>query len=239
VAESKVPGVEADPDGYSVSAYCSTCRTITSFDPRPQPIILEGSFSVDRTPYSRELFFLLACARCGRGAVGNFVDQGNSYKALLLDFAPHAVRHTDFKFDMPEDISSEFQEAERCAAFGANRAAAALCRSTLEKVLKANGYRKEVDPKVNNLLKGIDAACDDNIISEARRKRAHEDIRLLGNDVLHDDWREVTNDEVERAHRYTQRILEDFYDDRETVVKALQEKQRLPEQTAADTKPER
>jgi hypothetical protein len=235
LAESNVPGVQADIDGYSVSAFCATCQTVTSFDPRQQPIILEGRFDVNQIRYNRELFYLLACARCGRGAVGDFVDQGNSFRAMLMDFAPLAVNHTAFKFELPPDILSEFQEAERCAAFGANRAAAALYRSTLEKVLKANGYRKEVDPRVNNLLKGIDAACADNLISEARRKRAHEDVRILGNDVLHDDWREVLNDEIERAHRYTQRILEDFYDDRESVLTALREKKRVPqEETAAE-----
>lgn len=177
----------------------------------------------------------MVCARCGRGAVADFVDHGDPFSAVLVNFAPLAVSHTVFTFEIPPDVLSEFQEAERCAAFGANRAAAALYRSTLEKVLKANGYREEVDPKVNNLFKGIDAACADNIISEARKRRAHEDIRLLGNDVLHDDWREVVNDEVERAHRYTQRILEDFYDDRETVVEALQEKKRLPEGAKSET----
>jgi hypothetical protein len=43
----------------------------------------------------------------------------------------------------------------------------------------------------------------------------------LGNDVLHDDWREVLPGEYEDAHKYTQRILEDFYDDRPTVEARL------------------
>ena len=44
------------------------------------------------------------------------------------------------------------------------------------------------------------AHTTDGVITEARRKRAHEDIRSLGNDVLHEDWREVTDDEVEGSH---------------------------------------
>jgi hypothetical protein len=34
---------------------------------------------------------------------------------------------------------------------------------------------------------------------------------------LHDEWREVKEAEFEEAQKYTQRLLEDFYDDRPTV----------------------
>ena len=129
---------------------------------------------------------------------------------------------------VPAEIQAEFREAELCAAFKANRAASALYRSVLEKVLKANGYTKGNDPSLRDLQKRIDAAAADGVITDARRKRAHEDIRSLGNDVLHDDWREVTDDEVGNAHRYTQRILEDLYDDRGTVEAILIAKNKLP-----------
>jgi hypothetical protein len=79
-----------------------------------------------------------------------------------------------------------------------------------------------------NLKKRIDAAAADGVITAARQKKAHDDVRSLGNDVLHEDWREVTDDEVENAHRYAQRILEDLYDDRTTVEKILTQKGRLP-----------
>ena len=70
---------------------------------------------------------------------------------------------------------------------------------------------------------------DDNqgVTPDARRKKAHEDIRALGNDVLHDDWRVVTDEEVEDSHRYCQRILEDLYDDRTTVEAILIGKGKL------------
>ena len=71
------------------------------------------------------------------------------------------------------------------------------------------------------MQKRIDAAAADGVITQARQKKAHDDIRALGNDVLHDDWRAVTDDEVEDAHRYMQRILEDLYDDRATVEAIL------------------
>jgi uncharacterized protein DUF4145 len=122
-------------------------------------------------------------------------------------------------------IQHEFREAERCLEHECYRAAAALFRSVLDKTLKANGYKS--GHKVN-LQVQIDEAAKDGVITEARKKRAHEDIRVLGNDILHDDWRELTEDDVEPAHRYTQRILEDLYDDRPSVLKQLLAAGRKP-----------
>ncbi len=118
-------------------------------------------------------------------------------------------------------MRAEFREAELCAASGAWRGASALLRSTLEKVLKANGYVK------GSLESKIDEAAADGVITDARRKRAHDDIRVLGNDVLHDEWRQVKEEEVTAAHQYAQRILEDFYDDRASVEAILVAKKRI------------
>jgi hypothetical protein len=40
---------------------------------------------------------------------------------------------------------------------------------------------------------------------------------------LHDDWIEITIQDVEAARHYCQRILEDFYDDRASVLELLRE----------------
>ena len=85
---------------------------------------------------------------------------------------------------------------------------------------------------MKDLQKRIDAAAADGIITDVRRKKAHDDIRSLGNDVLHEDWREVTPEEFDTAHHYTQRILEDFYDDRPTVESTLTAKKRISPQAA-------
>ena len=44
--------------------------------------------------------------------------------------------------------------------------------------------------------------------------------------MLHDEWRIVKQDEVEDSLHYVSRIIEDFYDDRDTVVKVLTENGR-------------
>lgn len=70
-----------------------------------------------------------------------------------------------------------------------------MLRSTLEKTLKHNGYLK------GSLADKIDQAAED-VITAARSKRAHEDIRVLGNDILHDARRAVFQAEFDLAHKY-------------------------------------
>ncbi|KVT00042.1 hypothetical protein WK47_26315 [Burkholderia ubonensis] len=53
---------------------------------------------------------------------------------------------------------------------------------------------------------------------------------MLGNDVLHEEWEPVSAGDVAAARQYAQRILEDFYDDRESVLKLLRAKGRVPDE---------
>ena len=129
---------------------------------------------------------------------------------------------------VPDDLVAEFREAERDAAHEAYRSGSALLRSVLEKTLTKNGYveveytdEKGNKKKSKSLLRRIDAAADDCVITETRRNRVHDHIRDLGNDILHDDWRVISAEEYEDAHKYSQRILEDFYDQRATVEARL------------------
>lgn len=211
---------------YSVSAQCPTCQAVTSFDQKANTIV-NGLYSYNGTNYSRVLYVFGQCARCGRGGLATFPDNGTWQSAVLESFFPFSVDAAPLLTAVPPDIQAEFREAELCTSFKANRAASALFRSVLEKTLKANGYTKSSDATLKDLQKRIDAAASDGVITDARRKRAHEDIRSVGNDVLHDDWREVADDEVESSRRYTQRILEDLYDDRATVEAILVAKKRI------------
>jgi hypothetical protein len=103
----------------------------------------------------------------------------------------------------------------------------AMFRSVLDKTMRANGYKTK---EARNLQTQIDEAASDGVITAARKRRAHDEIRVLGNDVLHDDWHAITLEDVEPAHHYVQRILEDFYDDRDSILKLLREAGRVPEE---------
>ena len=171
--------------------------------------------------YSRTVYALARCAGCDRGGLAKIHDQGNMPEGVMEWFYPTATTKAAIPKDVPSGIEAEYREAELCASVGAWRAASGLLRSTLEKTLKENGYKK------GNLKDKIDDASKEGIITESRRKRAHEDIRVLGNDVLHDEWREVDPEEVSTAHHYIQRILEDFYDDRASVETVLLARRRI------------
>lgn len=219
-------------EANSVLALCPDCDAVISFDTHGHSNTTMGTTIINRThsydgqQFTRILWQAFRCAVCSRGGIGKLHDNGNSQGAVLESFIPAAIEKAKLPASVPADIQIEFREAELTAAHGAYRSGSAMLRSVLEKTLKKNGY-DEIDVptasgstrKSSRLIDRIDAAASDSVITEARQQRAHQNIRVLGNDVLHEDWREVKSDEYEEAHKYAQRILEDFYDDR-TVVEA-------------------
>lgn len=210
---------------HDVRARCPDCQAITVFHTRGGGRDF-GYVAVDRPQvhqdkhYLRAVYKLLSCGGCGRGGVAKLLD-ANDNVYVLVSFHPHAMEVAKLPSAVPEGIRAEFKEAELCASVGAWRAASALSRSVLEKTLKANGYKK------GSLQQKIDDAAEDGAIAAARRKKAHDDIRTLGNEVVHDEWRAVEPGEVEAALHYAQRVLEDLYDDRDTIEALLKEKGRL------------
>ncbi len=222
--------------GFQVRAQCPDCDgAVTTFEKLLFERQHEGSTvvevnrrtEVDGVWYKATIYRLLKCAGCGRAGLAKSHVGVQDNREYLFEFFPYSIDRANLPSAVPDEIKKEFREAEKCTGFGAHRAASALIRSVLEKTLRLNGY---AHGKLNrsNLQQKIDAAADDGVIHETRRKRAHEEIRALGNDVLHDEWREVTSEEFEMAHHYAQRILEDFYDDRDTVEATLKSHNRLP-----------
>jgi hypothetical protein len=109
-----------------------------------------------------------------------------------------------------------------------------MFRSVLDKTLRANGYKEK---KGTTLEQQIDAAAENGVITQARKRRAHDEIRVLGNDVLHDEWQLIPVEDVEAARHYAQRILEDFYDDRDSVLKLLRSAGRVPDEDKLPASP--
>jgi len=176
-------------------------------------------------------FRLFRCAGCGMGGLGciEMSKERASYPNEILSlkwFMPESKKRLSLPKDTPEGIRNEFREGERCFEEDCLRAAAGMFRSVLDKTLRANGYKK---PKIN-LAQQIDDASKDGVITESRKRRAHDEIRVLGNDVLHDEWHPIPAEDVEAARHYCQRILEDFYDDRDSVLKLLREAGRVPDE---------
>jgi hypothetical protein len=213
----------------NVRAPCPDCDgTVTTFEMRSGGSTEYGSVSkpgelvVDGVTYQRTIYQLLRCASCGRGGVATIVDVGSVTEGTLIDFYPLPRTTAKLPDGVPDDVAAEYREAEKCASVAAWRGGSALLRSALEKTLAKNGYVKGV------LRARIDEAAADGVITAARQRRAHDDVRSLGNDILHDDWRAVDATEYDAAHHYVLRILEDFYDHREEVEAVLKAKGRVP-----------
>jgi hypothetical protein len=222
--------VNARYENGVVTAHCSGCAAIATFERHHAPggdwyprVIKLGPFAHGAAHYERAVYGLLRCANCGRGALAVFLDQGPPYEAegVLVDFYPYSVQRAPLPKGTPGDIVAEVREAERCAGNEAWRGASAMLRSALEKTFKANGYT------AGTLAQKIDEAAADGVITAARAQRAHEEVRVLGNDILHDEWRAVDEAEYQLSHHYTQRVVEDFYDHRGETEAVLKRKGRL------------
>ncbi|MBK1888718.1 DUF4145 domain-containing protein [Undibacterium sp. 14-3-2] len=174
-------------------------------------------------------FRLFRCAGCGRGGLGVIAYAGQypgSYRELY-SFYPEARDRLPLPKSVPPGIATEFREGEKCLEAGCIRAAAGMFRSVLDKTLRANGYKEK---KGTTLEQQIDLAAGDGAITQARKRRAHDEIRVLGNDVLHDEWQEIPVEDVEASRHYCQRILEDFYDDRASVLGLLRSSGRTADE---------
>jgi Domain of unknown function (DUF4145) len=215
----------------NVRANCPNCgNAVTTYECKAGNqtayglLFLHDSHDFEGVSCKATVYALLRCAGCGRGGLAEVhAPQNGGYETgRLAWFLPRTIDKLQMPAAVPSDIRSEFEEAENCASTQAWRAGSAMLRSTLEKTLLANGYTK------GSLADRIDEAAADGVITAARSRRAHDNIRVLGNDVLHDAWRAVPEGEFDDAHRYAQRILEDLYDDRASVEALLKAKSRLP-----------
>lgn len=212
---------------YAVKAPCSVCGGVSVFDYKDRShefgiVTIGKTHRYEDVDYQMIRYQLLRCSACGNAALAKFHTPASSSDPPVLEsFHPPPIGRADLPGAVPEGIRNEYREAELCASVGAYRGASALVRSTLEKTLKASGYTKR------SLEANIDDAGADGVITDARRQKAHDDIRVLGNEIVHDEWRTVDEAEVEAALHYAQRILEDLYDDRVGVEQILIAKGRL------------
>lgn len=217
----------------NIKAICPDCNVRATFEyTRP-----------DKGEYGRVISFyrahargkqfrvhqLVRCNTCSRPGIASVIATppsgavtNNDYlTGAFYSFWPAAVPRISLPSGVPDGVVNEFREAETCMSCSANRGAVALLRSAIEKVLLFNGFNEK------SLYEKIEKAGEAGVITAARRQKAHDFVRTLGNDVLHEDWRDVSADEVAAAHHYVGRVIEDLYDDRPTVEKVLISIKRL------------
>jgi Domain of unknown function (DUF4145) len=219
-----------NPEG-TIRAQCKGCRgALSNFEWRAGDAPL-GAVHRPYRDYSMGdgimQFRLYRCMGCSMGALAAIATGNSNFPSgvrELVWFHPEAKDRLELPKGVPDGIKKEFLEGETCLEAGAFRAAAAMFRSVLDKTLRENGYKAK---KGTTLEQQIDLAAGDGVITQARKRRAHDEVRVLGNDVLHDEWQPVREEDVNAARHYSQRVLEDFYDDRDSVLKQLYEAKRL------------
>jgi hypothetical protein len=205
----------------NVRSRCPDCKAITTFEFREAGPHEFGTITVDHHARPQVAYKLLRCAGCSRAGVAKVTHDRNYANGEMEWFWPKAVAVLELPAGAPKGVIMEYAEAQLCLSSSAWRAAAAMLRSALEKTLLENGYNEP------NLYKQIEAAAADGAITSARRQKAQDLVRTLGNDVLHEPWRPVTQEEADLANHYVGRVVEDFYDDRPTVEALLRAKGRI------------
>ena len=216
-----------DRNGVNISAFCPNCSVVTSFNRK-------DVFSWEE----RFVFSFHQCSGCARGGMAKIQLGSDPSKHQLLEFFPLTIESLSLPIGVPDGVVSEFREAELCMGSLAYRAASALFRSALEKVLEENGYSKKIDQKRYKDLKArIDAAAEDGLINRSLQKRAHSDIREFGNDIFHEPWCLISLEEADAAHRYCQRIIVEFYDHRPSVKESLDERDKKLAKLKASSTP--
>lgn len=206
-----------------IKCICPDCNALANFDFRSSTreygsVVINKQHQYNGKNYSRIIYMLFSCTGCGRGGIAKIHCNNAVCDGEVEDFYPVGIDKAKVPSDTPKEILAELNEAELCASVNAWRAGSAMLRSVLEKVLTENGYTEK------RLINKIDAANKDGIITDSRTQKAHNEIRVLGNDILHDQWKPVTEKDFTSAYHYCQRIIEDFYDDRTTVENILKSK---------------
>jgi hypothetical protein len=219
-----------------VQGACGHCAAFVTFENKGT---IQASYPASAATGQQQIldiWFLLGCPGCQRASLALVINSGrnqNGPETEVSEFYPRVGPKASLPDGVPEEIEEELREAETCIAAGAPRGAAALLRSTLEKALNEDGYT-ETTLKKRGLKAKIYAAAEDGVLTQPRKVRAEAIVKSLGDEVLHNDWRELSDKEVADAHHYVQRILEDLYDDRETVkgiLKTAMKKRNPPAKT--------
>lgn len=205
--------------GGIVNAYCPVCDARSSFEP-VHSAGGEATFTTQRTKlqdfkqtghYTSFTYKLLTCNGCSLAAFAEFRKYGSN-PSTFNDFYPRIKQVIPLPKDTPADISSEFRSAENCANIDEFRPAAAMLRSTIEKVLSEHGYNDWL------LSKNLERLKKDRLITAPLARKNEQIVKALGDEVLHKKWRDITPEEYLVAQEYTVKLIDAFYGDIEEVA---------------------
>ena len=135
------------------------------------------------------------CPACKNCVLIRLKDNGK------IDVFPHSLPPpTDER--IPDKIRKDLDEAKACLTVNAFRACAGLCRRALQQAC----ILKKAD-KNKKLKEQIDELADKRIITEDLRNLAHS-VRWVGNDALHPENQDVTEEDAKEILNLTEQFME-------------------------------
>lgn len=161
---------------------------------------------------------LTRCSGCGSGALVQLREIRNDglvSEKQIISFYPRADLSLPVPDDVPDKLRDEFQEAGLCISAGANRAGLAMLRSTIDRILVANGL---IDGAICDR---VERAKDLGLITCSRSALAHEYLNVMEDNLLHKNWRPVDTAVATAAHNFCLDLLKDFYHERGHVESVL------------------
>ena len=152
----------------------------------------------------QRFWVLLGCPRCG-GAVTVEYSPPNHTPNIELNVLPASTDDQYRVSDAPEDVENYYRDALRVLQIGVPDAAAVQLRRTLEAAAAHFGV------KSFPLVKAIrDLIAQGLITAQFGDVLGH--IRDLGNMGAHATDRRLTQEEVERALRFTTQVLRNLFE---------------------------
>lgn len=197
----QVDEVTGSAQGHAVSITCPHCRKIGSFASAHGASGATFRKKVGNTVTDLTAVVRICPNMACRGLVFVVSQGGFVYEALprpLLDFDLNGL---------PARCQTTLEEAVRCHAAGAHRAAAMMVRRLLEEICDENGATG------NNLHQRL-AALKTKITLPNALFDAMSELKALGNDAAHveaKDYDSIGKDEAEDSIELAKEILKSLY----------------------------
>jgi hypothetical protein len=209
---------DGPPDSYRPSGLCPRCDKQSSFEAIGSlPITFDGGHIVSTnppTPTFDERATGFICRHCSQGFVvvesewrGGTLrrDNPNNYGEVTWRGhhwwpVPGAILHES----VPATVRSAFDEACKCLASDCPRAATAMARCALEGIVVDQGETK------GRLVDRLKQLADKGALQPTLAAWSKE-VRLLGNDAVHDLTAEVIMDDARQLIEFIRELTKYLY----------------------------
>jgi hypothetical protein len=204
------------PDSHRPSGLCPRCIKQSSFETTGSlPVTFDGGRVVSTgKPTFDERASVFLCRHCRQGFVvvelewaGGALKRHDPKAHGAIEWRGHhwwPVAGSTLHPSVPEPVRSTFEEASKCLAAQCPRAAAAMARCALEATVSDQGESSGA------LAARLQRLADKGTLQPMLAKWAKE-VRLLGNDAVHDLTRSVLVEDARQLIDFIQELTKYLY----------------------------